>query len=224
MLNNKPAPADRVKAAVESLLSFWNTGRSSWAAVQATVAVDETGTEKKREKNKRKAYVHGRKLDVLHTQAAERGISYDTLAKAWKASREYSAAQIEKLCDLVTKYRARFGATHLTRLLAVKDRKTRDVMTRTAIRGRWGVTALERAIQSVNGRREHVGKRPTIPDGQPELLNSLVALCDKWERFCAGAVVTLSSEVKAAVDRATKAVLKVKNAAIDELIPSAANK
>ena len=120
---------------------------------------------------------------------------------------------------MVAEHRARFGATHLIRLLAVKDRKKRDAMTRSAIRGRWGVTRLERAIQAVKGRREHVGKRPHIPDVSRELLTAVVALCDKWGRFCAGAGTRLSDDILAAVERATKAVEKVKQAADAELNP-----
>jgi hypothetical protein len=222
-MKKKPAAPDQVEAAVNSLRTFWRTGRESWKRVAATSPSEGASTAKRRkDKKKPKAgYTHGRKLDVLHEEAEGVGFNHDTLKKAWKASQEYTEEQLNELCDLVAEHRARFGATHLIRLLAIKDRKRRDALTRTAIRGRWGVTRLERAIQAVNGRREHVGKRPTIPDGDQELLNAVVALCEKWVRFCAGAEERFSDEMNAAMGRATKAVQAVKRAADAELTPPA---
>ena len=72
---------------------------------------------------------------------------------------------------------------------------------------------MERAVQVVNGRRDHVGKRPAVPENRSELLNTLVAVCVKWERFCAAAAESVPDELKNAVDRATKAVGKVKRVA-----------
>lgn len=222
MPTKKPAP-EQVEAAVKALRTFWETGRDSWKRVAATTPSGEVPSMK-RQKDKKKpkpTYAHGHKLDVLYEEAASVGFNHDTLKKAWKAAQEYTENQIDELCDMVAEHRARFGATHLIRLLAVKDRKRRDAMTRSAIRGRWGVTWLERTIQAVNGRREHVGKRPHIPDGNRELLNAVVALCGKWVRFCSGAEARLSDDMLAAVERATKAVEKVKQAADAELSPPA---
>ncbi len=224
MANKKPAAPEQVEAAVNALRTFWQTGRESWDRVRATIPPTASPTEnskKNKKKRKPEGYIHGSKLDVLHREAAEVGFNHDTLKKAWKAGTEYTEEQIDEFCDMVAEHRARFGATHLIRLLAVKDRKRRDAMTRSAIRGRWGVTRLERAIQAVNGRREYVGKRPHIPDGNRELLNAVVALCEKWVRFCSGAGARLSDDVLAAVERATKAVAKVKQAADAELNPPA---
>jgi hypothetical protein len=220
----KAVPREQVEAAANALRTFWQTGRESWDKVRATIPPATSPTDKRKKdskKRKTEGYTHGSKLDILHREAADIGISYDTLKKSWKSAQEYTEEQIGELCDLVSEHQARFGATHLIRLLAVKDRKRRDAMTRTAIRGRWGVTRLERAIQAVNGRREHVGKRPTIPDGNDELLNAVIALCEKWVRFCAGAEERFTEEMNAAVERATKSVRAVKRAADAELKPPA---
>lgn len=223
MPTKKSAAPEQVEAAVNALRTFWETGRDSWKRVAATIPSGGLSTAK-RQKDKKKprvGYTHGRKLDVLHEEAVDVGFNHDTLKKAWKAAQEYTEDQIDELCDLVAEHRARFGATHLIRLLAVKDRKRRDTMTRSAIRGHWGVTRLERAIQAINGRREHVGKRPHIPDGNRELLNAVVALCEKWQRFCSEAKARLSDDMLATAERATKAVAKVKQAADAELNPPA---
>ncbi|MFM8271908.1 MAG: hypothetical protein ACKODX_06180 [Gemmata sp.] len=222
MPTKKPVAPEQVEAAINALRTFWQTGRESWERVRATIPPAASTERSKKNKKKRKpdGYAHGSKLDTLHREAADIGISYDTLKKGWKAAQEYTEQQIGELCDMVAEHRARFGATHLIRLLAVKDRKRRDAMTRSAIRGRWGVTRLERAIQAINGRRGHVGKRPHIPDGNRELLNAVVALCEKWQRFCSEAKARLSDDMLAVVERATKAVAKVKQAADAELNPT----
>jgi hypothetical protein len=220
---SKPADLAQVAAAVAALRSFWETGRDSWDKVRATAAPDgATGRGKKNgRRRKPTGYVHGNKTEVLKLAAADEGLNYDTLAKAWRAARLYTREQIDELCRLVEEHQARFGPTHLTRVMAVKDPKKRDALTRKAIRGRWGVTRLERAVQALNGRREHVGKRPQLPDGRPELLNALIALCEKWQRFGAEAGPRLSDNLKVAVGLASKAVKRVKTVAAAELVPDA---
>ncbi|QDU20986.1 hypothetical protein [Urbifossiella limnaea] len=221
MPTNKPASPDQVATAVAALRSFWETGRASWGRVGATD--DEApAVTKKRAARRRKqvGYVHGNKTELLKRAAADEGMNHDTLAKAWKASRLYTSEQVEELCGLVERHAARFGPTHLTRVMAVADAKKRDALTRKAVRGRWGVTRLERAVQAVNGRREHVGNRPQIPDARPELLHALIALCEKWRRFGAAAGAKLSDELKVVVGRAAKAVERVQAVAAAELAPA----
>lgn len=215
MAKQKPVTGTDAEDAAAALLRFWTAGRGSWGRI----APNKTDKRRKAGPTAEPGYKYGNKLDLLHAEADRLGMNYDTLAKAWKVAREYTSEQIEALGELVVEHGARFGPTHLTRLLAVADRKRRDALTNAAIRGRWGVTRLERAIQAVNGRREHVGKRPSIPDGDRELLNAVVALCEKWVRFCAGAQERFSDEMNPAVERATKAVQAVKRAADAELAP-----
>jgi hypothetical protein len=71
----------------------------------------------------------------------------------------------------------------------------------------------------VNGRREHVGKRPQVPEGRSELLTSLLALCEKWRRFGTAAGPSLPAHLSGAVGQATKAVERVRAIATAELAP-----
>lgn len=208
----RPARPDQVQAAVDALRLFWRTGRASWAEVEAATASETTrpaiGAKRRKSLS---GFVHGNKVKTLKAAAAKAGVNYDTLAKAWKAAAAYSKDDIEELCGLVEKHRARFGPTHLTRLLAVGDEKRRAALARSAIRGRWGVTALERKIQGAAGRRRPlVGNTPTIPHGEPDLLAALDALCDKWTRWAAAAADAIPKGVMAAVGRANEAVAGVK--------------
>ena len=125
----------------------------------------------------------------------------------------YTEAQIVELCTLIEKHESLFGPSHLSRALAVGDAKKRAAMVKRAIRGRWGVAKLARAAQAAGGRRGGVGKRPTVPQEPVELLHALAALCEKWTRFCAAAQGALPDELKDAVGRASRAVLKVREAA-----------
>lgn len=215
MANKKPAAPKKVEAAVDALRRFWKTGRDSWKRVAATVPSKKSPGRKAEyeQQEVEPAYTHGHKLAMLRAEAGRVGFNYDTLKKAWKAGKEYTQEQIDELCELVVEHEARFGATHLLRLLAIEDREVRDEMARSAMRGRWGVMRLERAIRAVNGRREHVGKRPHIPDDQQELLNAIVSLCEKWVRFSAGAKPKLSGGLKSAVKRATEAVVEAQGIA-----------
>ena len=213
MPTNSPASPEQVATAITALRAFWKTGRESWESIQATITPKESApTSKPKTSTKKKTveYVHGNKIDLLKKEAAAHGLNYDTLSKAWKAARLYTEAQIEELCKLIEKKRTRFGPTHLSRVMAIVDAKKRDKLTKKAIRERWGVTRLERAIQTIHGRRVHVGKKPTVPEPGPELVAALDALCDKWIRWCGQAGDGIPDEVQAAVRAATVAVGKVK--------------
>jgi hypothetical protein len=139
MPNTESADLERVAAAVAALRSFWETGRSSWGRVQQTAdAASGSRQQKTRRRPKQAGYVHGNKTEVLRRAAADEGLNHDTLQKAWRAARLYTREQIEELCRLIERHAARFGPTHLSRVMAVKDARKRDALTRRAIRGRWG--------------------------------------------------------------------------------------
>ena len=210
---NKPATPGQVAKAAADLRAFWEVGRASWAAVHGAAASPESGPTASGVDGGRKGYVHGNKLAALKASAAEYGLNYDTLGKAWRADRLYTEAQIAELCALVVRHNARFGPSHLSRALAIGDAKARAAMIKKAIRERWGVAKLARAAQAAGGRRGHVGKRPTVPQEPVELLHALAALCEKWGRFYAAARGALPDELKDAVGRASRAVLKVRTAA-----------
>ena len=126
-----------------------------------------TGTEAKVRRPDAAGYGHGRKLDAFKQAAIAAGMNPDTLAKAWKASRFDTEAPIKELWQAVRKHHARFGPTHLTRVMAV--------------------ARLGRAVQAIPGRRDHVGKQPTVPADPAERLHALAAVCVRWERFCVAA-------------------------------------
>lgn len=208
MAKKKPATGTDAEEAAAALLRFWNTGRKSWGRVDP-----DKSTRRHQADTTATNYKYGSKLDLLHAEADQVGLNYDTLKKAWSVGQQYSREQIEELCELIVEYRARFGPTHLTRLLAVADRKRRDALAKVAIRGRWGVTRLERKIQAEKrGRRPLVGKKPVIPDSEPELLAALGALADKWLRWCTEAEDQIPDDLADALNRATAAVTRVKKA------------
>jgi hypothetical protein len=214
MAKPKPATEAEARDAAAALLRFWEAGRGSWGRVDP----DKPAVRRKTDATAESDYKYGNKLDLLQAEADRLGMNPDTLKKAWKVGREYTREQIELFGGLVVKHRARFGPTHLTRLLAVSHRKGRDALARAAIRERWGVSRLERAIQAgKGGRRPRVGKKPAIPDTEPELLVALTLLCDKWGRWVAAAGAQIPDDLRGVVDRATAAVAKVRNAVAAKL-------
>jgi hypothetical protein len=219
MPNNTPASKEQSKASAKALREFWDMGRASWAEIKALIP--SQGRGQGQAKQQRDGYVYGNKDGLLKKAAERLGVNYDTLAKAWKASRLYKKKEIVNICTLVREYSARFGPTHLMRVMAVRDRDMRKALTERAIQKHWGVTRLEREIQAINnGPRRHVGRRPTIPEDEPAMLASLIALCAKWERFHARAAESLPEELEAASEGVTKAVAKLKKAAEKLLTPA----
>jgi hypothetical protein len=220
MAKQKSATETEAEEAAAALLRFWIAGRGSWGRIAPDEA-DKTDKRRKARPTGEPDYKYGNKLDLLHTEAERLDMNYDTLAKAWKVAREYTREQIEALGEMVVEHCARFGPTHLTRLLAVADRKRRDALAKAAIRGRWGVTRLERKIQAEKrGRRPLVGKKPVIPDTEPELLAALGALADKWVRWVAAAEGQIPDDLTDVLNRATAAVAKVKTAVATKLSES----
>jgi hypothetical protein len=196
---------DPVESAASLLLAFWQAGIDSLKRRKDLVSQDPG------------AYVYSTKLRVLEEEAAREGLNPDSMKKAWRAAKEYTEPQIRRLCTLVRKYQVRFGRSHLMRLMSVRDRAVRDKLALRAIEEGWSVTALERAIQAINGPRPHVGNRPTVPEGGRRLLADVVAKCIAWERWGEVAGPRLPDDVKALVDQATRAVVRVRAAASDRL-------
>jgi hypothetical protein len=67
------------------------------------------------------------------------------------------------------------------------------------------------------GRREHVGRRPRVPDDPAEALVALDALCGKWCRWCDAAAPNLPGGLHALLKRAARAVRGVQLAGAGEL-------
>ena len=217
MTKQKTATRTEAEETAAAVLRFWTAGRESWGRIDPDVPTKRGKARPSVDTD----YRYGNKLDLLHAEADRLGMNHDTLTKAWKVGREYTREQIDTLHELVVEHGARFGPTHLTRLLAVVDRKRRDALTRAAIRGRWGVIRLERMIQVENRcRRPLVGRKPVIPDTEPELLAALDALSDKWSRWCAAAEEQIPEDLADVLNRATAAVARVKSAVATKLSKS----
>lgn len=201
------APADSQRAAA-SLLAFWAAGRRSRARVRRAAKRNESYN------------AFGAKAGVLSAEASAEGMPADTMKKAWRVAGEYTEEQIRGWCALVRAKRSRFGPTHLIRLLAVRSRAARDRLTRAAIQEGWSTAELQRAIQATNGRRAGVGNRPRLPTTRRRLIASLLALTEKWERWCeAAAGKPALADVADVLDESLVAVREVKKR-VAPMLPS----
>jgi predicted nuclease of restriction endonuclease-like (RecB) superfamily len=198
--NTSFAPKEARKAA-KALRKFWQSGTRSLDRLRRL------------QKQKPNPYCYGNKQDFLKREAVKEGYNYDTMKKAWRIALEYKENDVEKLCDYVQQSDARFGPTHLLRLLTVKNRQWRDILAEKAIKGRWGVTQLETAILRLHERRPEVGRKPRVPEDRAQIRLVLEGLCLKWRRWCEAAQPRLSKELREVVKKATQAVAAVKEAA-----------
>ena len=185
---------EATRKAAEALRNFWRAGDDSLRDLDAL------------QRKRPAAYGYGTKQNVLRAAAAKAGYNPDTMKKAWRAAREYTEADIDRLCRLVERHAARFGPSHLIRLMTVKDRARRAALTEAAIEGRWGVTELMTALLRRRRRRPDVGKRPRLPADPAGRLVALEGLCLRWTRWCEAALPGLRGDLRAAVRRATRAV------------------
>ena len=197
--NTTVAPEEARKAAM-ALRKFWQAGKRSLGRLRRLQKTPN-------------AYCYGNKQEFLKREGIKEGYNHDTMKKAWRIAQEYEEDDIEQLCALIELRSARFGPTHLLRLLTVKDRRRRDALARNAIKGSWGVAQLEVAILRLHQRRPEVGRKPRVPDDPVQLVLILEGLCLKWIRWCQAAHPMLSENLRDLVDKATKAVAAVKEAA-----------
>jgi hypothetical protein len=199
MATNTTFAAKEAHEAAMALRKFWKAGKRSLG--------------RRIQKEKLNTYCYGGKQDFLKREAVKEGYNYDTMKKAWRIALEYEEDDVEKLCDFVEQRTARFGPTHLLRLLTVKDRRRRDALARKAVEGCWGVTQLETAILRLHERRPDVGRKPRVPDDPAQIRLVLEGLCLKWRRWCVAAQPRLPEELCELVKKATRAVAAVKEAA-----------
>jgi hypothetical protein len=198
-------PPDPVTQAIDNLRAFHKEGAASLEKRERRIKRDPDAAR------------HGNKIDLLKAEARAEGTNVDTLQKRRAVAEQYAAEDIEALCELVRAAGAPFGPTHLTRLLAVKDRRTRDTLTRQAIKDKWSVGEVKRVVQAACGVQRQGGRRPKVPKGRRQLMADLVAKCTAWERWCKTAGPRLPAGVKELTDQATRAIARVRAAASDQL-------
>jgi hypothetical protein len=206
MAPSKQVTPDEARRNAQTVRQFWQGGQASLRRLRRLRNQDPD------------AFAHGGREQTHAAEARGLGVNADKAAKMRRAAREYTRGQMEEVCALVGRHRARFAATQLLVLLRVADRARRDALMRRSVRQGWTTSHLERAVQAARGaRRPHVGRRPRVPADPAERLLALGALAGKWCRWCDAALADLPGDVKAPIDLAVKAVRRVQRAVGEEL-------
>jgi hypothetical protein len=194
-MTQKPSVSSQEgEEAASALLSFWKKGRASRKRLEKLRSADPD------------AVAYGKKLDLLKQEAERADLNPDLMQKAWRLAEQYEKAEIQAICKKIKEKPARFGYSHMVKLLALEDRQIRQELLDKAIDEQWSVTELQRAVQARKGRRPDVGKKPTIPDDPLDVLLALQGLCIKFNRWCDEALDTLSGKVKKLTREANDAV------------------
>src|SRR4051812_43022415 len=144
------ATSQQSAEAADRLLRFWRAGRRTLSQVRRLRPKKSDDVEPKS------------RWAALNQLAKGQGILAVTLAQSCRIAEAFDEGDIRALGRLVIRHRARFGPSHLSRLLAVQDEGRRESLVRDAVESRWGVADISRAVQALNGARSHVGKRPNI--------------------------------------------------------------
>jgi hypothetical protein len=197
-----PEDADR---AAKALMDFYRKGRASLRRLDALGRRDPA------------ALRYGRKQETLEAEARHAGLNHDLMQKAWRLAEAYTEEDVRAICRKVRERPARFGYTHLVKLLSVSDRGLRQELLDQAIDGQWSTGDLQRAIQARRGRRPHVGKKPKEPKDVLEALVVLQGLCLKFNRWCDRALGKLPGKVQDATRKADQVVQEVGQAASEEI-------
>ncbi len=202
MKSKKVTPEEAQKNA-EAVRRFWEDGQASLHRLQRLGA---------------DALKLGNKAATYAEEAKRLGTNIDRAAKQRRAAEEYTETQINALCESIERHRSRFGPSNLLVLLRVEDRRQRDAITRQAIRENWSYGKVVRAVQALRGeRREHVGRRPRVPDDPVERLLALDAAAEKWCRWCDAALPQLPEALHPLVAKTATAVRQLQGAATTEL-------
>ncbi len=197
-----PEDADR---AATALMDFYRKGRASLRRLDALGRRDPA------------ALRYGRKQETLEAEARHAGLNRDLMQKAWRLAEAYTEEDIQAICQKVRERPARFGYSHLVKLLGVSDRGLRQELLDQAIEEQWSVGDLQRSIQARRDRRPHVGKKPREPKDVLEALLALQGLCMKFNRWCDVALGKLPAKVQQATRKADQAVREAGQAASGEM-------
>jgi hypothetical protein len=170
-------------------------------------------------------------------EAGLAGLHPDTLRKARVFADPvtgYTPAELDELCRAVqaswtnfTDRGARFGRTHVLRLLGVKAGRRRATVQRAMFACGWSTAELEAAIAR-RPRRGAGGRRPRVGKDRRGLLARLDVLCGSWQRLADELArreaarerpsrANLTGEVEERFDRVTRAVGELQ-AAVGSLI------
>ena len=203
MKSKKKATRDDAHEDVHSVRQFWGDGHASLERLQRLGA---------------DALKLGHKAASYAAEAQLLGTKIDTAAKMRRVVHEYTEAQIKAVCALIERHRSTFGPANLMVLLRIEDRTQCDALMRQAIKENWPYMKMVRAVQALRGeRREHVGRRPRVPDDPVERLLTLDMLADKWCRWCDAARSQLPESLHPLVMKATGSVRQLQGAATTEL-------
>lgn len=197
-----PEEGDRAAAA---LLEFFKKGKASLRRVAALRRRDPAAVR------------HGRKQALLEAEARHADLNPDLMQKAWRMAEQYQEEEVQAICQRVRDRPARFGYSHLVKLLGVTDRGVRQELIDQAIDGQWGVGELQSAIQVRRDRRAHVGKKPKVPKNPLEALLVLQGLCLKFNRWCDAVLGTLPRKVQRPTRKADQAVRLAGRAASERI-------
>jgi hypothetical protein len=197
---------DQARQNAAGIRNVWRAGQRSVARLQQLQRKDPHSLQ------------HGRRMDTYTQEAQALGTNVDTAAKMRRLAQEYTREQIDTLCALVERQCSRFGPTHLLILLRVDDRARRDRLMKQAVREGWTTAQLERAVQAHRRqRRPHVGRKPRVPADPTERLLALDAVSEKFVRWCELAQADLPAGMRPLIDKATRAVSRVRRAVAKEL-------
>jgi hypothetical protein len=191
--------------AATALMDFYRKGRASLRRLDGLNRRDPA------------ALRYGRKQETLGTEARHFGLNHDLMQKAWRLAEQYQEEEIEAICRKVRERPARFGYSHLVKLLSIGDRGLRQQLLDQAIDGQWSVGDLQRAIQTKRDHRRYVGKKPKEPKDILEALVALQGLCMKFNRWCDMVLGRLPAKVQQATSKADNAVREAGQAASGEI-------
>ncbi len=128
-------------------------------------------------------YADRKKLNVLEKEYdLPMGIAgeYRTLANAEKG---YSEEEMEGLYAMFRKAGRALTVTHLLRLISVKNRKKRSLLTKRALQFKWSTDKLRREVLIILGRRNPGGRYPQVPPTKKAAIQSVEEGLRTWRRW-----------------------------------------
>lgn len=167
-----PRASATVQAAIRKLDEFYDQGQKAWELWNAAPG----------------KYARG----VVKQHAAQLRWSTSQVFAARRFAETISAAELQKLQQLMRRSGRVISVCHARALVLVPQRKWRWKYAQRLLREKWSVRQLRAEIQRQFPPRGRGGRRFRLPPERTALLAQLQRMCAQFQRYSAGLAAPLA--------------------------------
>ncbi len=133
----------------------------------------------KQSSNAEGAYARG----VIASLAEEEDLPPSTVEKCRQFAQRFEQEDFNELCELRRTDEERIGWGHVTRLITVKNARSRQSLLRKIAENDWSVKQLDAEIHKSGKPKQTRGSTHPKPKTTKQAHHQIASVCDRWLRW-----------------------------------------